>query len=99
MALRAGSQCLKHTPSSMFYVWSADAKCWKKHKTHEVVCFVLDVRGSQMLRQEEGPCVSLSNPKHVEYEVVRTSLLPGALKTAQFNRAMTVGQVLSNVFL
>lgn len=34
--------------------------------------------------------MSLSNPKHVEYEVVRTSLLPGALKTAQFNRAMPV---------
>ncbi|CAM9217304.1 unnamed protein product [Hapterophycus canaliculatus] len=44
----------------------------------------------KMLRCEEGPCVSLSNPKHVEYEVVRTSLLPGALKTAQFNRAMPV---------
>lgn len=43
-----------------------------------------------MLRREEEPCVSLSNPKHVEYEVVRTSLLPGALKTAQFNRAMPV---------
>ena len=43
-----------------------------------------------MLRREEEPCVSLSNPKHVEYEVVRTSLLPGALKTAKFNRAMPV---------
>lgn len=43
-----------------------------------------------MLRRAEEPCVSLSNPKHVEYEVVRTSLLPGALKTAQFNRAMPV---------
>eukprot|EP00904_Undaria_pinnatifida_P007512 jgi/Undpi1/3891/HiC_scaffold_16.g07259.m1 len=44
----------------------------------------------KMLRRAEEPCVSLSNPKHVEYEVVRTSLLPGALKTAQFNRAMPV---------
>ncbi|CAN0188205.1 unnamed protein product, partial [Ectocarpus sp. 13 AM-2016] len=44
----------------------------------------------KMLRRQEEPCVSLSNPKHVEYEVVRTSLLPGALKTAQFNRAMPV---------
>ncbi|CAN0194306.1 unnamed protein product [Ascophyllum nodosum] len=44
----------------------------------------------KMLRREEEPCVSLSNPKHVEYEVVRTSLLPGALKTAKFNRAMPV---------
>lgn len=44
----------------------------------------------KMLRREEGPCVSLSNPKDSEYQVVRTSLLPGALKTAQFNRAMPI---------
>lgn len=50
-----------------------------------------------MLRREEGPCVSLSNPKHVEYEVVRTSLLPGALKTAQFNRAMPVRAAVDDV--
>eukprot|EP00903_Cladosiphon_okamuranus_P013526 g12598.t1 len=44
----------------------------------------------KLLRREEEPCVSLLNPAHIEYEVVRTSLLPGALKTAQFNRAMPV---------
>lgn len=43
--------------------------------------------------------MSLSNPKHVEYEVVRTSLLPGALKTAQFNRAMPVGQLVAKLLV
>jgi phenylalanyl-tRNA synthetase beta chain len=41
------------------------------------------------LRRPIGPAVSLSNPQNEEYEVVRTTLLPGALKTLQFNRAMS----------
>lgn len=36
-----------------------------------------------------GPAVSLSNPANMEYEVVRTSLLPGALKTLSFNKSMS----------
>ena len=36
-----------------------------------------------------GPAVSLSNPANVEYEVVRTTLLPGALKTLAFNKSMS----------
>jgi len=42
------------------------------------------------LRQPKGPAVSLLNPANIEYEVVRTTLLPGALKTVQFNRSMPV---------
>lgn len=34
-----------------------------------------------------GPAVSLSNPANVEYQVVRTTLLPGLLKTLQHNKA------------
>lgn len=33
--------------------------------------------------------VSLSNPANVEYQVVRTSLLPGLLKTLEHNKAMS----------
>jgi phenylalanyl-tRNA synthetase beta chain len=33
-----------------------------------------------------GPAVALSNPANVEYEVVRTTLLPGALKTLAHNK-------------
>jgi len=33
--------------------------------------------------------VGLSNPANVEYEVVRTTLLPGLLKTLQHNRSMS----------
>jgi phenylalanyl-tRNA synthetase beta chain len=33
-----------------------------------------------------GPAASLSNPANVEYEVVRTTLLPGALKTLSYNK-------------
>lgn len=36
-----------------------------------------------------GPAVSLSNPANVEYEVVRTTLLPGALKTLAFNKSLS----------
>jgi phenylalanyl-tRNA synthetase beta chain len=36
-----------------------------------------------------GPAVSLLNPANVEYEVVRTTLLPGALKTLAYNNSMS----------
>jgi phenylalanyl-tRNA synthetase beta chain len=42
-----------------------------------------------LLRRPLGPAVSLSNPANMEYEVVRTSLLPGALKTLAFNKALS----------
>jgi phenylalanyl-tRNA synthetase beta chain len=45
------------------------------------------------LRRPEGPAVSLSNPANEEYEIVRTTLLPGLLKVLQHNRAATVKEV------
>ncbi|CAM9356669.1 unnamed protein product [Chrysoparadoxa australica] len=46
----------------------------------------------KLLRLEmvPGEAVSLSNPANVEYEIVRTSLLPGALKTLQHNRSISM---------
>lgn len=41
------------------------------------------------LRRPLGPAVSLSNPANVEYEVVRTTLLPGALKTLSYNKSIS----------
>lgn len=41
------------------------------------------------LRRPLGPAVSLSNPANVEYEVVRTTLLPGALKTLAHNKSIS----------
>lgn len=41
------------------------------------------------LRRPIGPAVSLSNPANVEYEVVRTTLVPGALKTLAYNKALS----------
>lgn len=41
------------------------------------------------LRRPLGPAVKLSNPANVEYEVVRTTLLPGALKTLAHNRSIS----------
>ena len=41
------------------------------------------------LRRPIGPAVALSNPANVEYEVVRTTLLPGALKTLAFNKSIS----------
>lgn len=37
-------------------------------------------------RKDEGNAVHLANPKTLEYQVVRTSLLPGILKTIRENR-------------
>jgi phenylalanyl-tRNA synthetase beta chain len=42
-----------------------------------------------LLKQPVGPAVSLANPANVEYEVVRTTLLPGALKTLAFNKSIS----------
>ena len=39
------------------------------------------------LRRQVASVVSLSNPANVEYEVVRTTLLPGLLKCLQHNRS------------
>ena len=39
------------------------------------------------LRRPVSAAVSLSNPANVEYEVVRTTLLPGLLKTLQHNKS------------
>jgi phenylalanyl-tRNA synthetase beta chain len=37
---------------------------------------------------ESVPTVHIANPKTVEFQVTRTSLLPGVLKTLQANRKM-----------
>lgn len=39
------------------------------------------------LRRDVSDAVSLSNPANVEYQVVRTTLLPGLLKTLQHNKS------------
>jgi len=39
------------------------------------------------LRRSVSSAVSLSNPANVEYQVVRTTLLPGLLKTLQHNKS------------
>jgi len=39
------------------------------------------------LRRLETPSVSLSNPANIEYQIVRTTLLPGLLKTLQHNKS------------
>ena len=41
------------------------------------------------LRKPIGNAVTLSNPANVDYQVVRTSLLPGALKTLSFNKSIS----------
>jgi phenylalanyl-tRNA synthetase beta chain len=42
------------------------------------------------LRRPEGPAVALANPANEEYEIVRTTLLPGLLKVLQFNRSASI---------
>jgi len=44
----------------------------------------------KMLNRPEQPSVRLLNPANLEYQIVRTSLIPGALKTLQHNRAISM---------
>jgi len=39
------------------------------------------------LRRPETPSVALSNPANIEYQILRTTLLPGLLKTLQHNKS------------
>ena len=41
------------------------------------------------LRRPIGPAAALSNPANVEYQVVRTTLIPGALKTLAHNKSVS----------
>ncbi|KAK6331135.1 phenylalanine--tRNA ligase subunit beta [Orbilia brochopaga] len=41
-------------------------------------------------RKDDGTAVRLANPKSLEYQVVRTTLLPGILKTIRENRGHTL---------
>lgn len=41
-------------------------------------------------KRDDGRCVRLQNPKTAEYQIVRTSLLPGLLKTLRENRGHAV---------
>jgi phenylalanyl-tRNA synthetase beta chain len=41
-------------------------------------------------KKDEGRCVRLQNPKTAEYQIVRTSLIPGLLKTIRENRGHSV---------
>jgi len=43
-------------------------------------------------REDDGSAVVLSNPKTIEFEVVRTSLIPGMLKTLACNLSMRVSE-------
>jgi phenylalanyl-tRNA synthetase beta chain len=41
-------------------------------------------------KKDDGRCVRLQNPKTAEYQIVRTSLIPGLLKTIRENRKHAV---------
>ena len=46
------------------------------------------------MRQEinYSECVQLSNPKTIEFEIVRTTLMPGLLKCLQYNKKNSIPQ-------
>ncbi|KAI8817741.1 uncharacterized protein EV422DRAFT_214421 [Fimicolochytrium jonesii] len=55
----------------------------------EVLTFTLcshDENFAWLKKEDNGEAVKLSNPKSIEYQVVRTSLLPGILKTINANQ-------------
>ena len=52
------------------------------------LCSRDDVATKMRKRIEDIPAVHISNPKTLEFQVARTSLLPGLLKTIQANRNM-----------
>merc|ERR1712051_514452 len=52
------------------------------------LCSRDDVGLKMRKKIEEVPAVHIANPKTLEFQVARTSLLPGLLKTVQANRKM-----------
>ena len=48
----------------------------------------VDENYGMLKREDDGLAVQLSNPMTVEFEIVRTSLLPGMLKTLKENKAL-----------
>ena len=52
------------------------------------LCSREDLAGKMRRKIETVPAVHIANPKTVEFQVARTSLLPGLLKTLQANRKM-----------
>ena len=46
---------------------------------------------------DENECVQLSNPKTIEFQVVRTSLVPGLLRCLQSNKGETIPQKIFEV--
>ena len=51
------------------------------------LCSIHDNYEALQCRVLENHAVSLSNPANIEYQVIRTTLLPGLLKTLQHNKA------------
>ena len=43
-----------------------------------------------MNRVERGEAIKIANPKTLEFQIVRTSLIPGLLKTVRENRSHTL---------
>merc|ERR1712012_1188299 len=54
------------------------------------LCSRDDVGLKMRKKIEEVPAVHISNPKTLEFQVARTSLLPGLMKTVQANRNMAI---------
>jgi phenylalanyl-tRNA synthetase beta chain len=48
-------------------------------------------------REDKGTAVHIGNPKTKEYQIVRTSLLPGILKTIRENKSVKLPLMLSEV--
>lgn len=50
-----------------------------------------------LLSINEDECVQLSNPKTIEFQVVRTSLIPGLLRCLQSNKGESIPQKIFEV--
>ena len=44
----------------------------------------------QLQREDDGSCVTIAKPRPEEFSVVRTTLIPGLLKTMEANKAMNL---------
>jgi phenylalanyl-tRNA synthetase beta chain len=49
-------------------------------------------------KPNDGRCVTLLNPVTIEFQVARTSLLPGLLKTLSFNKVLRSSSASRQVF-
>ena len=58
--------------------------------TFPIMCFQLDMGEKMKVDLDKEPWVKIGNPKTMDFEALRVSLLPGILKTVAANKHVSL---------